>query len=59
MSFQKNVVESFRKVKEDMIRIQSTLDVVLKENENLKKEIQKLKDKQTESEIKLKILAKH
>ncbi|MCF7866146.1 hypothetical protein K9L67_00215 [Candidatus Woesearchaeota archaeon] len=59
MSFQKNVADSFKKVKEDVIRIQSTLDLILKENENLKKEIQKLKDKQIESEIKIKILSKN
>ncbi|MCF7871595.1 hypothetical protein K9L97_01045 [Candidatus Woesearchaeota archaeon] len=56
MSFQKNVVESFRKVKEDMIRIQSTLDLVLKENELLKKELETLKDKQKEAEIRLKLM---
>lgn len=58
MSFQKNVIESFKKAKEDMIRINTTLEHLIKEQQELNKKVDGLMQKQAVTEEKLKVLSK-
>lgn len=58
MSFQTNVKESFRRAKEDMVRIETTMQHLIKEQEELNKKISKLAEKQIMTDAKLKVLSK-
>lgn len=57
-SFKKNVIESFKKVREDMLRMQHKIDSLERENKELLKRMAELSEKLAVFDIKLKVLKK-
>lgn len=57
-SFKRNVIESFKKVREDMLRMQHKIDALEAENKQLIKKISELSEKTAVQDIKIKNIKK-
>lgn len=57
-TFQVNVIESFKKAKEDMVRVKTTLQYLMKEQQELSATMKKLAQAQAVTEEKIKHLSK-
>jgi len=57
-TFQVNVIKSFKKAKEDMVRIETTLQYLMKEQQGLTSAMKKLAEAQAVTEEKIRQLAK-
>lgn len=57
-TFKSNVIESFRKVREDMLRMQHKIESLERENKELLKRMAEFSEKLAVLDIKVKVLKK-